>query len=412
MNNTEQWVKLRFSIWYWLTSIGNVFKTCHDAAGNEANGKIKERRRSGKINTVAHEVFGPGNQPNVAANGSEGDGTGQASNRNLKIALQAMAFQLAWDIVMAHLVPGYMMQRAITIAEGFTTNPLVFVYFFDNKYFKQPGGQVHLWDPPEFAIKKSATWDPSVEGFATFFARMTIIWENYQQAKRDVTNDDSYTFSAFDKFQHLRNIIKETGTLCKRMVFHQQLREFLKEHPDLTVLTEDDLEGFEITCSSEEQDQRNTNNLPQLRQPSASSTDLLPDTNTGPFAGAASAGEVDVGANDACFNFDLPPGEPSIPSKSRRNSRNSANGTDVHPTGKSVSFGEVDTRKSDDRKPKPKASDIPVRKQWNRNIPKIAADFIRLLFVCIHTGDPRYKSRPVPKKVPKKPTRIFLLLLS
>ena len=115
MNNTEQWVKLRFSIWYWLTSIGNVFKTCHDAAGNEANGKIKERRRSGKINTVAHEVFGPGNQPNVAANGSEGDGTGQASNRNLKIALQAMAFQLAWDIVMAHLVPGYMMQRAITI---------------------------------------------------------------------------------------------------------------------------------------------------------------------------------------------------------------------------------------------------------------------------------------------------------
>ena len=70
MNNTEQWVKLRFSLWYWLTSIGNVFKTCHDAADNEANGKIKERRRSGKINAVAHEVIGPSNQPNVAANGS------------------------------------------------------------------------------------------------------------------------------------------------------------------------------------------------------------------------------------------------------------------------------------------------------------------------------------------------------
>ena len=35
------------------------------------------------------------------------------------------------------------------------------------------------------------------------------------------------------------------------MVFHQQLREFLKDHPDLTVLTETDLEKFEKTCSSE-----------------------------------------------------------------------------------------------------------------------------------------------------------------
>jgi hypothetical protein len=83
----------------------------------------------------------------------------------------------------------------------------------------QPGGQVRLWDPLEFAIKKSATWDPSVEGFATFFARMAIIWENYQQAKRDVHNDDGYEFSAFDKFQHLRNIIKAAGTQCKRMDF-------------------------------------------------------------------------------------------------------------------------------------------------------------------------------------------------
>jgi hypothetical protein len=221
--NIEQWVKLRFSLWYWLTSIGNVFKTCHDAADTEADGKIKERRRSGKVNTVAHEVYGPGNQLDVAEDGSVADGMGQASNQNLRMALKALAFQLAWDIVMAHLVPGYMLQRAITLAEGFTTNPLLFVYFFDNKYFMQPGGQVHLWDPPEFAIKKSATWDPSVEGFATFYARMTTIWENYQQAKRDVQNDGSYEFSAFDKFQHLRNITKEAGTKCQRMVFEVRL---------------------------------------------------------------------------------------------------------------------------------------------------------------------------------------------
>jgi hypothetical protein len=66
-----------------------------------------------------------------------------------------------------------MMQKAITLAEELSTNPLVFMYFFGNKYFMQPGGQVHFWDPPEFAIKKTATWDPSNEGFATFFARMT-----------------------------------------------------------------------------------------------------------------------------------------------------------------------------------------------------------------------------------------------
>jgi hypothetical protein len=119
----------------WLCSIGNVFKTCHDAANNEKEGKIKERRRSGKINAVAHEVYGPGNQLNVDSEGGEGDGTGQASNRNLRMALQALAFQLAWDIVMAHLVPGYMMQKAIELAEGFSTNPLVFMYFCDNKYF-------------------------------------------------------------------------------------------------------------------------------------------------------------------------------------------------------------------------------------------------------------------------------------
>jgi hypothetical protein len=110
-------VRLRFALWYWLCTIGNAFKTCHDAAENEEDGKIKERRRSGKVNTVAHEVYGPINQPNAGAEGGEGDGTGQASNRNLKMALQALPFQLAWDVVMAHLVPGYMMQKAITLAE-------------------------------------------------------------------------------------------------------------------------------------------------------------------------------------------------------------------------------------------------------------------------------------------------------
>jgi hypothetical protein len=34
-----------------------VFKTCHDAAETETDGKTKERRRSGKVNTVAHEVL-------------------------------------------------------------------------------------------------------------------------------------------------------------------------------------------------------------------------------------------------------------------------------------------------------------------------------------------------------------------
>jgi hypothetical protein len=58
--NIEDWCKLRLSLWHWLCVIGNVFKTCHlchDAAENEAGGKTKERRRSGKINTVAHEVW-------------------------------------------------------------------------------------------------------------------------------------------------------------------------------------------------------------------------------------------------------------------------------------------------------------------------------------------------------------------
>jgi hypothetical protein len=86
--NIEQWVRLRFALWYWLCTIGNAFETCHDAAENEEGGKIKERRRPGKINAVAHEVYGPSNQLNVDAEGDMADGTGPAASiRNLKIAL-------------------------------------------------------------------------------------------------------------------------------------------------------------------------------------------------------------------------------------------------------------------------------------------------------------------------------------
>jgi hypothetical protein len=103
LTNIERWCKIRLSLWHWLCAIGSVFKTCHDAAPNEAGGKIKERRRSGKVNAVAHEVCGPSNQVNVAAGGSEGDATGLSSNRNRRVASKALAFQLGWDIVMAHL---------------------------------------------------------------------------------------------------------------------------------------------------------------------------------------------------------------------------------------------------------------------------------------------------------------------
>jgi hypothetical protein len=120
--NIEQWIKLRFALWHSLTSIGNVFKTCHDAADPESNGKIKERRRPGKANTHrrprsiwSRKSTQRGSSPAMAALPIL-YGMGQASNQNLRIALQALAFQLAWDIVMAHLVPGYMMQKAITLA--------------------------------------------------------------------------------------------------------------------------------------------------------------------------------------------------------------------------------------------------------------------------------------------------------
>jgi hypothetical protein len=83
---------------------GSAYKTCHDAAPNKAGGKIKECRRSGKVNTAAHEVYGPGNQLNVGADGGVAGGLGAASNGNRRTGLQALAFQLGWDIVVAHLV--------------------------------------------------------------------------------------------------------------------------------------------------------------------------------------------------------------------------------------------------------------------------------------------------------------------
>jgi hypothetical protein len=46
----------------------------------------------------------------------------------------------------------------------------------------------------------------------------------------------------------------------------------MKEHTDLTLLTEKDLEKFETTCSSEEMDLRANEQVPPLRQqPSANS---------------------------------------------------------------------------------------------------------------------------------------------
>jgi hypothetical protein len=83
---------------YFLAITGNAFKTCHDAADDKAGGKIKERRRSGVVNMLAHEVHGPINQVNRGADGALGDGADQLSNRAHREALQALAFQLGWDI--------------------------------------------------------------------------------------------------------------------------------------------------------------------------------------------------------------------------------------------------------------------------------------------------------------------------
>jgi hypothetical protein len=65
------------------------------------------------------------------------------------------------------------------------------------------------------------------------------------------------------------------------MIFHQQLREFIKGHADLTNLTEADLEEFETTCSSEESDQRASDQMPALRHhQSAHSIEMYePTTN-------------------------------------------------------------------------------------------------------------------------------------
>jgi hypothetical protein len=125
-----------------------------------------------------------------------------------KLYKPSLAFQLGWDIAMADLIPGYMQNKAIGLAAGFRTNPLVFIAFFDKKYFTQPGGQVHLWGPPEFVIKKNAIWGPTTEGLATSFARISSTWENFEHAKRDMLDDDERDLTPFDKFTHLRDITR------------------------------------------------------------------------------------------------------------------------------------------------------------------------------------------------------------
>ena len=165
------------------------------------------------------------------------------------------------------------------------------------------------------------------------------------------------------------------------MIFHQQLREFLKDHPDLTDLTEGDLEKFETTCSSEEKDQRDSNQLPPLRHHSANSISPfeLPHADNLEY----SASSVDFGRSSE-INFNLNPGEPNTPSRNGQSSRNgkkSANVTDGNPAKKNVHFGDANTKKHDGKKPELQASDIPARLPWNKGIPKIAADFIKLLFV-------------------------------
>jgi hypothetical protein len=104
--NIENWCKIGLSIWYFLCAIGNALKTCHDARGGRRSGRqarpksAEDRARSQGQHrrrvAVAHEVYGPNNQVNVDADGAVGDGTGALSNRNRRIALQALAFQLGW----------------------------------------------------------------------------------------------------------------------------------------------------------------------------------------------------------------------------------------------------------------------------------------------------------------------------
>jgi hypothetical protein len=131
--------------------------------------------------------------------------------------------------------------------------------------------------------------------------------------------------------------------------------------------------------------------LPPLRHHSANSISPfeLPHADNLEY----SASSVDFGHSSE-INFNLNPGEPSTPSRNDQNSRNgkkSANVTDGNPAKKSAHFGDTNTKKHDGKKSKLQASDIPARLPWNKSIPKIAADFIKPLFVCIHTGDPRYK---------------------
>jgi hypothetical protein len=122
------------------------------------------------------------------------------------------------------------------------------------------------------------------------------------------------------------------------------------------------------------------------------------EPTTSPTDDRRSANAIDFGQS-ADIDWHKPTGEPKTSSRGRRShSRKSASLTDGSSIGKRVHFGDLPTKKDDTKKPRLQASDIPARLPWNKNIPKTAADFTKLLFACIHAGDPRYRyDAPVDK---------------
>jgi hypothetical protein len=86
------------------------------------------------------------------------------------------------------------------------------------------------------------------------------------------------------------------------MIFHQQLREFIKAHPDLTKLTEAELEEFETTCSSEENDQRASDQMPALRHQSSHSIEMYEPT-TNPIDDQRSANAIDFGQSECRYRL-------------------------------------------------------------------------------------------------------------
>jgi hypothetical protein len=134
------------------------------------------------------------------------------------------------------------------------------------------------------------------------------------------------------------------------MIFHQQLREFIKAHPDLTKLTEAELEEFETTCSSEENDQRASDQMPALRHQSSHSIEMYEPT-ANPIDDQRSANAIDFGQS-AAIDWHKPTGEPNTSSRGRQSrNRKSASPTDGSSTGKSVHFGDLlPTKKNDTKK--------------------------------------------------------------